>query len=362
MLVDSAVNVDMVEAAGDYKKLIKDIYEENPWLIREYLPPAVSKINRQYPRDNYYLHFDADIRKIKGSQPNLAVDPVVTSKALKLIHVSWPLTFQGVVDYLIQAVQYYKEHPDQLKAHRFEDKLQHIHDTLRRLNIVLPDTRPPLALEDLEMTNDVRGRQTLGRRSESPGSQPAVTGRGLKGAGYQIKNLRDKDGNPIKYHSNRGYNLSQLEGTQTYSALAYKRIGTKFIHLQNLNEGLLKVVYPNRCMVGPKRKVSQQLIELIKKLVFDGNIDEPMYEALSMDDRRLFHELLRITHTQHSLRDPIKDPREVLKQEYLKLKGEVMLGNNNPSIIRELKKVLVDMYSAKLISDEEFKEVLLVLV
>ncbi|KUF85947.1 Cyclic nucleotide-gated cation channel alpha-3 [Phytophthora nicotianae] len=163
MLVDSAVNVDMVEAAGDYKKLIKDIYEENPWLIREYLPPAVSKINRQYPRDNYYLHFDADIRKIKGNQPNLAVDPVVTSKALKLIHVSWPLTFQGVVDYLIQAVQYYKEHPDQLKAHRFEDKLQHIHDTLRRLNIVLPDTRPPLALEDLEMTNDVRGRQTLGR-------------------------------------------------------------------------------------------------------------------------------------------------------------------------------------------------------
>ncbi|ETP31317.1 hypothetical protein F442_19806 [Phytophthora nicotianae P10297] len=341
MLVDSAVNVDMLEAAEDYKRLIKDIYQQNPWLIREYLPPAVSKINRQYPPEKYYLHFDADIRKIKGDQPNLAVDPVVTSKALKLIHVSWPLTFQGVVDYLIQAVQYYKEHPDQLKAQRFEDKLQHIHDTLRRLNIVLPDTRPPL--EDLEMTND-------------------VTGRGLKGAGYQIKNLRDKDGNPIKYHSNRGYNLSQLEGTQTYSALAYKRIGTKFIHLQNLNEGLLKVVYPNRCMVGPKRKVSQQLIELIKKLVFDGNIDEPMYEALSMDDKRVFHELLRITHTQHSLRDPIKDPRDVLKQEYLKLKGEVMLGNNNPSIIRELKKVLVDMYSAKLISDEEFKEVLLVLV
>ncbi|KUF83980.1 hypothetical protein AM587_10002943 [Phytophthora nicotianae] len=113
MLVDSAVNVDMVEVAGDYKKLIKDIYEENPWLIREYLPPAVSKINRQYPRDNYYLHFDADIRKIKGNQPNLAIDPVVTSKALKLIHVSWPLTCQGVIDYLIQAVQYYKEHPDQ---------------------------------------------------------------------------------------------------------------------------------------------------------------------------------------------------------------------------------------------------------
>ncbi|ETM39291.1 hypothetical protein L914_14553, partial [Phytophthora nicotianae] len=47
-----------------------------------------------------------------------------------------------------------------------------------------------------------------------------------------------------------------------------------------------------------------------------------MYEALSMDDKRVFHELLRISHTQHSLRDPIKDPRDVLKQEYIKLKGE----------------------------------------
>ncbi|KUG01648.1 hypothetical protein AM587_10000395 [Phytophthora nicotianae] len=264
MLVDSAVNVDMLEAEEDYKRLITGIYQQNPWLIREYLPPAVSKINRQYPRDNYYLHFDADIRRIKGSQPNLAVDPVVTSKALKLIHVSWSLTFQGVVDYLIQAVQYYNEHPDQLKAHRFEDKLLHIRDTLTRLNILLPDTSPPLE----EMTND-------------------VTGRGLKGAGYQIKNLRDKNGDPIKYHSNRGYNLSQLEGTKTYSALAYKRIGTKFVHLPTLNEGLLKIVYPNRCMVGPKRKVSQQLIELIKKLVFDTIIDETMYDSLSTDDKRL---------------------------------------------------------------------------
>ncbi|POM77024.1 Hypothetical protein PHPALM_5659 [Phytophthora palmivora] len=166
-------------------------------------------------------------------------------------------------------------------------------------------------------------------------------GRGLRGAGYIKKDLRERDGNPIKYHSRRGF----------YSSLAYKRIGTKFVHLPKLNEGLLKVVYPNRSNVGPQRNISADLTKLIKSLLFDGNIDQPLYDSMSMNDKRVFHELLRITHTQHSLRDPIKDPRDVSKQR-----------NDNPSILRELKQVLVDMYSAKLISDKEFKEVLLAIV
>ncbi|EGZ11009.1 hypothetical protein PHYSODRAFT_264590 [Phytophthora sojae] len=186
--------------------------------------------------------------------------------------------------------------------------------------------------------------------------KPAVRGRGLKGAGYvkRMQDLRDKDG----HHSNRGYNLAQLEGSGTASALAYKLIGTKFVHLLKLNDGLLKVVYPNRSTVGPQRKISDDLSQLIKTLVFDGNIDQQLYDSMSVDDRRVFHELLRITHTQHALRDAIKDPRDVLRQEYIKLKGELMLGHDNPSLIRELKQVLIDKYSAKLISDNEFKEVL----
>ncbi|EGZ04909.1 hypothetical protein PHYSODRAFT_342858 [Phytophthora sojae] len=167
--------------------------------------------------------------------------------------------------------------------------------------------------------------------------KPAVSGRGLKGAGYINKNLVDKEGNPIKYHSNRGYNLAQLEGTGSYSSMAYKRVGTKFVHLPKLNENLLKVVYPNRSTVGRQCKISDDLAQLIKTLVFDGTIDQQLYDSMSMGDKRVFHELLRITHTQHAMRDPVKDPRDVLKQEYMKLKGEVMLGNDNPELVRELK-------------------------
>jgi hypothetical protein len=48
---------------------------------------------------------------------------------------------------------------------------------------------------------------------------PSV-GRGLTGAGYINKELRDNDGTQIKYHSNKGYNLAQLESTGNASALA----------------------------------------------------------------------------------------------------------------------------------------------
>jgi len=35
-----------------------------------------------------------------------------------------------------------------------------------------------------------------------------------------------------------------------------------------------------------------------------------------------------------------------------------MLGNDNPSIINQLKSVAFDMYSNKLISDAEFKDII----
>lgn len=336
-------NADMVEAAGDYKRLVYNLYTENPWLLREYLPPAVSKINNQYHPSKYYIDLNGGVRRIKGESPDPGVDQLASAEALTRMNVSWPLTFQGVLDYLIQAVQFYNENPDLVREHNFEAKLQQVRDSLRNFNIVIPRDAPGLSMDDLEM-------------------KPAVIGRGLSGAGYINKELKDKEGNPIKYHSHRGYNLAQLEGTGTFSSMAYKRVGTKFVHLPKLNENLLKVVYPNRSTVGAQRKISTDLSQLIKTLVFDGTIDQQLYDSLPMDDKRVFHELLRITHTQHAMRDPVKDPRDVLKQEYIKLKGELMLGNDNPAMIRELKQVLVDMYSAKLISDDEFKQVLLALV
>ncbi|GMF09971.1 unnamed protein product [Phytophthora lilii] len=67
------------------------------------------------------------------------------------------------------------------------------------------------------------------------------------------------------------------------------------------------------------------------------------YDKLSIDDKILFKEILAITHLQYNFHDKLKDPLESLKAEYDKLKGELELGNDNPSIIKQLKSLSVDM-------------------
>ncbi|ETN16322.1 hypothetical protein PPTG_06488 [Phytophthora nicotianae INRA-310] len=146
-----------------------------------------------------------------------------------------------------------------------------------------------------------------------------------------------------------GYNLRDIEGTGMASDLVYKRLGSKFVQVERLNDGELKIVYPNRKLVGKRRSVSPVVAKILKTLIYDKEVDQEAYNKLPMDDKQLFHEILRITHIQYEFKNPLQDPREALKQEYIKLKGEIMLGNDNPEIVEELKTVLVDMYSAKLI-------------
>jgi len=329
--------VQMMESAGNAQSRLRDIYKDNPWLIRYSLPIQVETADLEYTTLPSNVRFDNNLNIVENETGN-----DVSAKYLKDTRILWLDNFEATIYFLYTVVDYYRAFPEKIDKDHFRSNLRDAKSTLEDLGFQVRDDAP-MRREDLEM------------------KRPAV-GRGLTGAGYINKELRDKDGNLIKYHSNKGYNLAQLEGTGNASALAYKRIGTKFVHLPKLNDHLLKVVYPNRSAVGAQKRISAELAQLIKTLVFDGMIDNQLYESLPLADKRVFHELLRITHTQHALRDPVKDPRDVLKQEYIKLKGELMLGNDNPAMIRELKQVLVDMYSTKLISDDEFKQVLVALV
>ncbi|ETM54772.1 hypothetical protein L914_01940, partial [Phytophthora nicotianae] len=82
------------------------------------------------------------------------------------------------------------------------------------------------------------------------------------------------------------------------------------------------------------------------------------YDKLSIDDTKLFKEILAITHLQYNFHDRLEDPLASLKAEYDKLKGKLELGHDNPSIVKQLKSLSVDMYSNRLISDSEFKDII----
>ncbi|GLE06260.1 hypothetical protein PINS_up015507 [Pythium insidiosum] len=151
-------------------------------------------------------------------------------------------------------------------------------------------------------------------------SKVFLRGRGLKGAG-------------------RVYNLREIEGTGIASDLKYKRLGSKFIRVSDLHDNKLKLVYPNRTQ---------------------HDINQQTYNGLSISDKRLFHEILRLTHLQHQFSTPLADPMETLQAEFDKLRSQVIgLGNSNPNAIRELKALSVDLYSQKLISEDDFKQIIL---
>jgi len=176
----------------------------------------------------------------------------------------------------------------------------------------------------------------------------------LKGAGHATK--------PSQYQNveRRGkyYNLNDIRGTGLASAYIYQPIGSKYIRIPDLQNGELNIVYPSRKKLGPKRTIGTGVQKMVKDLVYSGQISQDAYDQLSTDDKRLFKEILHATHVQHCFKDELADPLESLKAEYNKLKGEIELGNDNPSIIKQLKLIVVDMYSNKLISDEEFKHMI----
>ncbi|KAG6941799.1 hypothetical protein JG687_00019436 [Phytophthora cactorum] len=175
-------------------------------------------------------------------------------------------------------------------------------------------------------------------------------GRGLMGAGVA----------PLEGVVRRGrtYNLNEIQGSATPSAYIYRQLGSKYIRLPDLDAKTLVIVQPNRRKCGPKCHISDSLQAMIQTLVYKNHIDQASYDKLSIDDKKLFIDILAITHLQYNFHDKLDDPFERLRAEYDKLKGELELGNDNRSIIKQLKSLTVDMYSNRLIGDKEFKEII----
>lgn len=180
-------------------------------------------------------------------------------------------------------------------------------------------------------------------------TEPLV-GRGLRGAGKVYQDIERRG---------KTYNLNDIQGRGLASAHIYQPLGSKYIRIPDLDRQVLNVVYPSRKKLGPKREISSALQSMMKTLIYDGAIDQHSYDLLDHDDQMLFREILAATHIQHSFKEVMTDPLESLKSEYDKLKGEIELGNDNPSIIKQLKVITVDVYRHKLISDDEFKQMII---
>ncbi|KAG6945984.1 hypothetical protein JG687_00016983 [Phytophthora cactorum] len=184
-----------------------------------------------------------------------------------------------------------------------------------------------------EFAKRSRGERLKGRGLRGGGRPLVIPPEGLATSGVARAGVAPLEG---VVRRGRTYNLNEIQGLATPSGYVYRQLGSKYIRIPDLDAKTLVIVQPNQRKCGPKCPISDQLQSMIKTLVYKQNIDQPTYDKLSIEEKKIFKEILAITYLQNNFHDKLTDPLETLRAEYDKLKGEIELGNDNPSIIKQL--------------------------
>jgi hypothetical protein len=141
----------------------------------------------------------------------------------------------------------------------------------------------------------------------------------------------------------------------------YRPIGCKHINLKSLADGYLSLRHPSGNSCFKRIKMSDKLIQIIKTLIFDGHIDHTMYSQLDQGDKCIFYDTMKLCKLLHAFKESIADPRGDTTQyvaEFNKLVGELQLGNDNPSIKSELKRMSIYLYQNGILSEKHFNEII----
>lgn len=291
--------------SNSYEK-IQRLFKNHPELSNQFNPIDRSGMHME----PFILSDYAVVKRKNGSDV-----PKNRKYKMELQKIDWDSTFQFVTDI------YYRNHDlqgdtsQELKLDQEFERLKTNMLNNRDLEDIEPDHPPFLGL----------GFSTSSK----------LVGRGFRGAG--------------------------ISNDALYKDYLYRPIGSKFINLKALNEGYLSLRHPGGSMISKKLKLSNQILSVLKLLVFDGKLDSDRYNLLSENDKKIFYDILKVAKLTNNFKHPIHNPNSDLEQyriELDKLIGELTLGNTNTAIKNELKKLSIHMYQNKLINDSEFNQIL----
>jgi hypothetical protein len=335
--VDSGVSTQ-VNADAVSKFMIEQIHTFLPWI--DTLDIKIVQNYKDGPRlsDSYKFGDNLEFYTIKGNRK-------VTGKAKEdlLRQINWKMTLNQVIEAITQYDDFLNEYltesnvrRDQPAEYKRMQKLRSdIGTALSELGVKRAAYRP-----DMEDSVD----EFIANQGKG------LKGRGLIGAGRV----------GLRGYSSTSKNLRSIQGSGTASDLKYKQLGSKFIRITDLrlDQPRLKLVYPNRTQVGRIIEISKPLAKCIEYLVFEQDVNQQMYNKLKINDKQTIHDLLRLCHLDTTFLNPISDPLETLQAEYDKLRSQVLLGNDNPNNIKELKTLSLDLYNKNLLSEDQMREIL----
>lgn len=124
----------------------------------------------------------------------------------------------------------------------------------------------------------------------------------------------------------------------------YKTFGKHLIHYPALRDDYkMSVKYPSRSKnVGKVAVVSPDYREMIMDLLERGALSDRLYDKLSTDEKKHFNQAVKASGLIETLKlKPIDEDKKDLVERFKVLRGEFIAGNDSPSLLKELRALVL---------------------
>jgi hypothetical protein len=175
-------------------------------------------------------------------------------------------------------------------------------------------------------------------------------GRGMRGRGLATPRVR----------RNR---LEHLTEGVVEKPKPYIPFGRFVIHRYDLENGKLNMKTPKGAIVKeiPSQKISLNLGKVLHSIGRGILPDYDKVNSLKDDDKEVLHRVIH--HSRMTDKVSVPTPKSKTEEEQISdrfdiLKGEIMAGNDNPKIVKELKTLLMKLIGAGRIPRKEAHDIL----
>ena len=146
----------------------------------------------------------------------------------------------------------------------------------------------------------------------------------------------------------------------------YISIGKYKAHKTKLMGGKLQMRSSNNNQIHnlKSQNITKNIRDILLKLNKDETINFSDVDKLNTEEKDQLYMIGKKLHITQLFDIPstLKSQEDKLKDEFILLRGSLIAGNNNPDLLRKFKIVLLKMKNKKLISLQEYNEVLNILL
>ena len=143
----------------------------------------------------------------------------------------------------------------------------------------------------------------------------------------------------------------------------YVPFGKYIINRNKLNDGVVMIKRSNGAFMGDlqSRRISNNLKNIFQKVV-GGNIPNFQdFSKLDEDEKEYLHYVAKKTNLVDKLQVPTpkKDDEEKMISKFELLRGQIIAGNDNRELIKEFKKLVLEMSDKKLLPRRQVSDILI---